>query len=236
MATRSHKHSRRDVVKRAGVTAGAVLALGPNTWAEEAREKTEEETPVSPPEDLMREHAVLSRLLLVYEKATPTAPGSAPPATKELAEASKLIRAVVEDYHERLEEQYVFPVFEKAGKLTDLTQVLRMQHHAGRRLTDIILQMTEGPIDAPTTEKLIRCVGQFIRMYRPHAARESTVLFPQLHTLLPEREFDRMGDLFEEIEHQRFGPEGFEGVVAKVADLEKRLGIHDLAQFTPQVT
>lgn len=37
----------------------------------------------------------------------------------------------------------------------------------------------------------------------------------------------------EEIEHQKFGRAGFEGVVAKVAELEKSLGIYDLASFTP---
>jgi hypothetical protein len=41
-----------------------------------------------------------------------------------------------EDYHEKLEEDYLFPLFEKAGRLIDLTKVLRAQHQAGRRLTD----------------------------------------------------------------------------------------------------
>jgi hypothetical protein len=35
----------------------------------------QEEVPVTPPEDLMREHAVLSRLLLIYEKALAAGPG-----------------------------------------------------------------------------------------------------------------------------------------------------------------
>jgi len=235
MPTGNHTHSRRDLVKGAGVAAGTVLALGSHVWAEAAKQESKEETNVTPPEDLMREHAVLSRLLLVYEKSTPTGPGSPPPAMREIAEASKLIRAFVEDYHERLEEEYVFPVFEKAGRLADVTKVLRDQHNAGRRLTDIIVQTTGGPTDVPATERLVRSVGQFIRMYRPHAARESTILFPQLHTLLPAREFDRIGDVFEEIERKRFGPEGFDGVVTRVADLEKRLGIYDLAQFTPKI-
>jgi hypothetical protein len=33
-------------------------------------------------------------------------------------------------------------------------------------------------------------------------------------------------------EHRLFGEDGFEGVVARVAALERKLGIHDLAGFT----
>ena len=32
---------------------------------------------------------------------------------------------------------------------------------------------------------------------------------------------------------ERFGQAGFQGVVDKVADIEKSLGIYDLSQFTP---
>ena len=42
-----------------------------------------------------------------------------------------------------------------------------------------------------------------------------------------------MAEMFEDEEHRRFGQAGFEGVVAKVADIEKSLGIYDLSQFTP---
>jgi len=37
----------------------------------------------------------------------------------------------------------------------------------------------------------------------------------------------------EQEERNRFGEDGFERVVGAVADIEKRLGIYELAQFTP---
>jgi hemerythrin-like domain-containing protein len=72
-------------------------------------------------------------------------------------------------------------------------------------------------------------------MYRPHEAREDTILFPTLHTIVSKNEFDAMGDQFESQEHKMFGEEGFEGQVERVGELEKKLGIFDLAQFTPRV-
>jgi hypothetical protein len=42
-----------------------------------------------------------------------------------------------------------------------------------------------------------------------------------------------MGEQFENIERKTFGGDGFDIYLDKVADLEKRLGIYDLAKFTP---
>jgi len=228
--------SRRDVIGRAGLSAGTVLAA---TMAASGKEKAategpgKEEVPVTPPEDLMREHAVLSRLLLIYERvlAAGTRPADWP--MSQLAEAVRLIRTFIEDYHEKLEENHIFPRFQKAGRLTDLTAVLLQQHQAGRQVTDAIVRQIEQAGSLSDTKPLANNLAAFIRMYRPHAARESTVLFPQIGAVVPPKEYDEMGDKFEEIEHQKFGKGGFEGVVEKVAELEKSLGIYDLASLTP---
>jgi hypothetical protein len=70
-------------------------------------------------------------------------------------------------------------------------------------------------------------------MYRPHKAREDAVLFPALHSLVSPDEYDSLGDLFEGKEQELFGKDGFKKIVEEVANLEKRLGIYELSQFTP---
>jgi hypothetical protein len=152
---------------------------------------------VNATEDLMREHGVLRRVLLVYGEE-------------------------------------VFPKIVATGKLTGLVTVLLSQHQAGRKLTASILAgSTPAALASKSQSKVLAGVlGQFIRMYEPHAAREDTVLFPAFHALFTEKEFDALGDRFEEKEHAVLGDAGFEGAVAQVAQLEKALGIYDLAQFT----
>ena len=76
---------------------------------------------------------------------------------------------------------------------------------------------------------------QFVRMYEPHEAREDTVLFPALRSIVSKHEFGALGEEFEKKEHQLFGEEGFEKMVDRVASIEKTLGLYDLAQFTPTV-
>ena len=60
------------------------------------------------------------------------------------------------------------------------------------------------------------------------------MLFPALRTIVTPHEYGALGEEFEEKEHALFGDDGFEKMVDRVAALEKRLGIHDLARFTPR--
>ena len=69
---------------------------------------------------------------------------------------------------------------------------------------------------------------------RPSRARfEQAILFPVLHQLVSRNEYDALGEDFERIEHKQLGEEGFERAVDRVAEIEKKLGIYDLTQFTP---
>jgi hypothetical protein len=70
-------------------------------------------------------------------------------------------------------------------------------------------------------------------MYRPHEAREDTILFPAFRKIVSGNEYDSLGEEFEKNEHRLFGSDGFENMVNKVAAIEKQLGIYELSQFTP---
>jgi hemerythrin-like domain-containing protein len=231
--------SRREFLKKTGILITSTAMIFPDVHpaqaksSEKEREKKSEE--VSPPEDLMREHGVLRRILLIYEdiQGRLTSGKEFPPEV--LSSAAGIIQAFIENYHEKLEEDYLFLRFEEAGKLVDLVKVLKDQHKAGRRLTEYIKQSVglAAIKEASKRKELADSLHLFIRMYRPHASREDTILFPALRTIVSEKEFHDLGEEFEEKEEKLFGEGGFEKIVAQVADLEKGLGIYELAQFTP---
>ena len=212
--------------------AGAGLVLAPFAMG------APEEEDVLPAEDLMREHGVLNRLLLIYEEAIRRLGARQDFAPRVLSAAAGIVRRFIEEYHEKSEEESVFPRFEKAGKLVDLVAVLRQQHLAGRRVTAEIERLAAGLTFAESRRaersRLSDAMRLFIRMYRPHEAREDTVLFPAFRSLVSKKEYEDLGDAFEEKEHRLFGKEGFEKIVAQVAGLEKELGIYELSRFTPR--
>jgi hemerythrin-like domain-containing protein len=193
----------------------------------------EEEAPVTPPEDLMREHGVLKRVLLIYREGIRRMQAGDDAPAQALNAGAEIIRSFIEDYHEQLEERHVFPRLEQAGKLTDITAVLRTQHQRGRVVTDRVLAATGAAVPGGSArDALVQDLSAFIRMYEPHEAREDTVVFPALRDIVPAKDFRDMAEIFEDEEHRRFGQAGFQGVVDKVAEIEKGLGIFDLSQFT----
>jgi hemerythrin-like domain-containing protein len=109
-----------------------------------------------------------------------------------------------------------------------------MQHAAGRRVTEKLLQHAPGSRqDGDDRRQVVAAMQAFITMCRPHAAREDTDLFPQLRSIVSAHEFDAIGDDMEKQEKEKFGDDGFEKMAAHVADIEKPIGIDDLSKFTP---
>jgi len=230
----ANNRNRRDFIQRgiqyavvSGLTSIAILGCS---------EKKEEEKEVSPPEDLMQEHGLLNRILLIYDhcKFCLVNGQSFDPAI--LLNSAGVIRTFVEDYHEKQEEDYLFPRFKKANQLTSLVEILKQQHDAGRAITDQIMRLTRsGTLTETENQRMIRLLTDFNVMYRPHEAREDTVLFPAFRKIISQHEYDSLGEEFERNEQKRFGADGFETMVGKVAEIERQLGIYELAQFTPSV-
>jgi hemerythrin-like domain-containing protein len=232
--------SRRRFLRLTAIAGAGLLAsprIGVARPGEPAGKETEPEEEVTPAEDLMREHGVLKRVLLVYREAIRRIDAGEDLPPEALADAAGIIRRFIEEYHEKLEEDHLFPRFRKAGKLVDLVDILARQHEAGRILTGRILQLASArALKSPDDrKKLSGDLGLFVRMYEPHEAREDTVLFPALRKVIGPREYDALGEDFEKKEHELFGQEGFEKMVDRVAGIEKALGILDLSRFTPEL-
>lgn len=222
----------------AGATLLMPLAFGQKKPEEEEKSnKGKKDDQISPAEDLMREHGVLNRILLIYDQHLQMLAEKKPFDGSVLVSAADIVRHFVEDYHEKLEEEFLFPRFRKAGKHVKLVDTLQAQHKAGRDLTAKIRELAGTATlkyVSSDSDKLAETLKEFLRMYRPHEAREDTVLFPAFRSIVSPHEYDALGDDFEKKEDELFGDEGFFKVVDQVAALEKKLGIYDLSQFTPR--
>lgn len=246
MAGQDGEETRRGFAQVAG--AAGLVALG-GLWtpagaaerkSQNKKSKTsgnaheEEGPPVTPPEDLMREHGVLDRTLLIYDAALRKFDANEDFDPAAITQSAQVIRDFIENYHEKSEEQQVFPRFRKANQMVDLVQVLLAQHQAGRKVTATILRLApDSRAPGQARGDLVRAMRAFIAMYRPHAAREDTELFPKLRKVVSPNEFDAMAEDFEREEHRLFGEDGFEKMVDRVAQIERMVGINDLSKFTP---
>src|SRR5438034_723182 len=109
-----HRASRRQFLTSSGVIIAASAFTRAGLFAAEPKKEEEE---VSPAEDLMREHGVLKRVLLVYGEAIRRIEANEDLPPETVMDSAKIIRNFIEDYHEELEEDFLFPRFKKAGEL-----------------------------------------------------------------------------------------------------------------------
>jgi hemerythrin-like domain-containing protein len=236
--------TRRRFLRLSAATGSALMMVGcadksPAPGGQQSsKEKEEKGGEVTAAEDLMREHGVIRRALLIYTETSVrlrSDPGSVPPDA--LQKTARLFRAFGEDYHEKkLEEAYIFPAVKIAGgPAAAMADTLVAQHQRGREITDYILAVTRGAkLGAANAGELAAAFDSLARMYRAHAAREDTVIFPAWKQTLSAGQLDEMNDKFEEIEHQQFGKDGFEDAVRQISDIETSLALGDLSAFTAQ--
>src|SRR5262245_26504063 len=86
----------------AGLTAGAPLAgLGAAARRRAAPAKWDPDEGVTAPEDLMKEHGVLNRCLLIYEEGLRRLRSREEVAPELFQHTAALVRRFVEQYHEK---------------------------------------------------------------------------------------------------------------------------------------
>nr|WP_295901928.1 hemerythrin domain-containing protein [uncultured Bdellovibrio sp.] len=225
---------RRDFFKSTASLGVGLLAFTPgvSAWAKEEKEKN-----VTAVEDLMREHGALNRILLIYDEISLRLDKKKEFDPEQLKKSASIIQNFIQGYHEKLEEDFVFPRLMKANQLTDLVPILKSQHEAGRTLTSSILSYsnTKSLKNNDERDKLKTALQSFVKMYRAHEAREDTVLFPAFKNVVGEKEYHQLGENFEERERQLFGKNGFENIVGRIEEVEKDLGIFDLKQYSPRL-
>lgn len=230
-----HK-TRRDFLLFTGAAGAGLFFAGCSGPGEEQKKGTGEIVPLA--EELMREHGVLSRLLMIYEESLRRLDAHMELPPQVIPGAVEIVQNFIQKFHENQEEAEVFPHFIKANKLVELVTLLKVQHQAGREITEQILEHASNAAlkELETRRKLNSAVRQFVRMYRAHANREDTVLFPALRTLVSAGEYKAMSGKLAQSQLQALGEGAFEKTVAKVAAIEKMLAMDNLAAFSPDAS
>src|SRR5579884_4424993 len=104
--------TRRTFLRAGLIAAGASTLAGARLFGATPDQSDETQDEVSPAEDLMREHGVLKRVLLIYGEAVRRIEAKEDVPPEAIMDSARIIRSFIEDYHEKLEENFLFPRFE----------------------------------------------------------------------------------------------------------------------------
>jgi hemerythrin-like domain-containing protein len=226
--------TRRQVLRTA--SAGVALGvLGAESAGPALASAASVGTSSAPPDvDLMEEHGVLKRILLIYEEASRRISGGEPTPTTEIHASALIIHDFIEGFHEALEEGFIFPQLTKAKLLVSTVNTLYVQHARGRGITQYLLAQTGTSTGTADPNRLAAAMNAFVRMYQPHEAREDTVVFPTYRSVHNPDQLNELGATFAHLQRQQFGHRGLNSFVQQVAQIEMSLGLYDLDQFTAE--
>jgi hypothetical protein len=216
-----------------GMAGGFAVAMPVAALARDTRKPGAEEA-APPPEQLMRGHAILARVLLIYEGGLRRAGQGEDIDPAVFSRAAEIAKRFIHDHQEKVEEELVFARFKKGGRMVDLVGVLASQHAVGARLTDKVLAAAPQARNKEPREAMGKDVQALIAMYRPHMAREATDIFPALRHLVTAEEYAEMADEMMKRERQAVGADGLEKIAKQVAEVEQVIGIEDIGVFTPK--
>jgi len=185
---------------------------------------------LTPAEILSRNDAVLQRIMLVYENGMRRVGDGEDIDPLVFSQCAEVARDFFHDYQEKAERDLVFPVFKKAGRMVELVDALIAQQVEGRKLTVRLLDAAPRMHAREQREAMGADIKAFIALYRPHLAREETDIFPTLHYLVTPDDYSRMAAELLQRQAAAFGQDGFEAAAKKVAQIETKIGMHDLAE------
>ena len=176
-----------------------------------------------PIQDLMKEHGFLNRILLIFEAIQKN------PQLDIILTLAYIIRIFIENFHEKMEERYLFETILKRSNDNDLKSIvmkLYEQHRVSRKLTDIIL------FD-PLMDHKLEAMKLFVMMYRRHEAIEDTVVFPAFRKLINVSEYSQLKEIFEKNEEEIMGEKlSHDRVLNVINFVEHQLGIESLLKQT----
>lgn len=211
-----------------GVGAGAVALVG----CEGGTQGEDDGAVVTPGEDLMREHGIVRRVMVVWNELDGRLRRGEPVAVEPLASSVDVLQWFIEQYHERTEENEVFPRLEQAGREVELVRTLRAQHEVGRAMTRELGGLLSTELTETSRPRVIELLAGHSRMYAAHASREDTIVFPALRDIVG-RGWADLGEQFEHHEEEALGEGGLERALAQVTAVEVAYGLASLATFTP---
>ena len=174
-------------------------------------------------EDLMKEHALVTRILIIYDKCVEILSESPILSTISIVkQTAQIVRNFVENYHEYIEETYIFPLFSNDKKYDILIKELIHQHTISREITSSIITDIEN---IENIKNVIDNIKKFNKIYVAHINVEDLSLIKNVRSHISEDEFIKLSKKFDEIEDEKLGKHGFKKILKELILIEHKLGI-----------
>ena len=145
-----------------------------------------------------------------------------------------MLRSMVEEFHVKLEEDNLFPLFEKSGQVDGPREHPARAARGGRTPDRFHSPGDPEQRGQCHTEALARNLMAYARMIQAHTAYEETLLYPQIRSVASDTDYDRLQKTLQDAESQEARSGGRCRPVEQGGGPGEIGGHQGLAQFTPK--
>lgn len=193
-----------------------------------------EKVKASPIEILMSGHSVLRRGMMIYEEYMRRMEIGEEFNPELIRQTVDIIDAVIMNFHDPIEHTFIFPKFKEADFLSEMCDILKIQHGKSRELQEIILKHLDKINEEESKKIIINAMKKIISVLRAHIEREETEMFPYFKDVVTSHEFYELGEKLHKMAVEKWGERLYGSAVDTINNIEKALGINDLDSFTPK--
>jgi len=171
--------------------------------------------------DFMFEHSILDRILLIFEKYINN--DSPLFGYKYLKVLVLIIKILIENHHEKMEELYVFPTI-TSNDNKKLVKLLIREHKLSRKLTNKILKYSSNENIFNENIILIKnLLKKFIDMYRYHESHENIEIYPEFQKNITKIQYKKINNLVENNEKLILAKIKTKNIIQIIIKIEKIL-------------
>lgn len=182
---------------------------------------------VPAPEDLFRDHAILRRILIVFDECARITRAGGQYDPRIVLHAANVFAHFGAAYHAKAEERYIFPLFRHTGVAPIVDNLKREHARAGEYVRHITALAESGK-----QGELAVILPEFSWFYRRHAAHEDISVFSQIRSLFTtQRTMHELDERLEWFENETLGPDGVERAVGALYAIEAPLGLDTVSLY-----
>ena len=208
--------SRRSLIRSVGISLAACCIDAPAFSGQHGPE-------LAPVQALALGHGTIERIVLICEELQRRRLERRSLPIEAVSKAAGVATRYVVNFHQELEEEFAFPLFEKSATV----KTLRAEHEQASDLIGRMVGLCKkaAPGDVDDSLALIQSLAEFSLLYSRHLAYEDNVLLPRF----AEKGQGKVTEQFSRRARELAAANGVDTIASELQSLEKQLGLRAIA-------
>jgi hemerythrin-like domain-containing protein len=179
-----------------------------------------------PTDDLMDEHRVIERMLVILTKASNRLEKGQDVDSELYVDAVDFLKNFADKCHHTKEEKLLFEKMMERGVSGEVgpIAVMMREHQDGRAHVKSLDKLSKEKMSKTTREGLIKSSRAYVDLLSKHIQKEDNVLYPLANQILDKEDQKELEKGFEEVEEKVMGPGVHERYHKMIEQWEQKYG------------